>query len=233
MNSHKLLSFPTTASSEEKPAIRIATRTIEARENVPSSKDVQEIDYIMHLHKLGRLLCTLTEKHIEFLCQEVKAITQGRIRLHLGTQVVPSSDVFSILLLQFNSIKYGYLALMRDATHLDQPAIPLLTAHIIAQDISCILHMLDQHLFLQSFGKTSEGWPTINLTRREQNVLSLMCQGYTEEEIAALLTVSRATVNTHRQHIYEQLGVHNEYTARIAAFNLGLFSFLIPERSNP
>lgn len=64
-------------------------------------------------------------------------------------------------------------------------------------------------------------------------MLSLMCQGYTEEEIAALLTVARATVNTHRQHIYEQLGVHNEYTARIAAFNLGLFSFLIPERSNP
>ncbi|HEU5229076.1 MAG TPA: LuxR C-terminal-related transcriptional regulator [Ktedonobacteraceae bacterium] len=187
----------------------------------------------MRLHKLGRLLCTLTEKHSEFLCQEVKAITQGRARLHLGAPAVSSSHIFSILPLQFNSFKYGHLSLMRDETDPDQPAIPLLTAHMIAQAISCILHMLDQHLFLQSFGQTNEVWTTINLTKREQNVLSLMCQGYTEEEIAELLTVSRATVNTHRQHIYEQLGVHNEYSARIAAFKLGLFSFLAPERVAP
>ena len=233
MSNHALLSFPDLISYREKSEMKLATNIIEAIENIPSSEDIKEVDYIVRLHKLGRLLCTLTEGHSKFLCQEVKAITQGRACLHLGAQVIPSPNIFSILLLQFNSFKYGYLSLMRDKTHRDQPAIPLLIAHMIAQDISCILHMLDQHLFLQSFGKTREGWTTINLTKREQSVLSLMCQGYTEEEIAELLTVSRATVNTHRQHIYEQLGVHNEYSARIAAFKLGLFSFLVPERIAP
>ena len=233
MNNRVLLSFPTRLAAREKAEMKIVPNSIEPIEHIPSPEDIKEIDYIVRLHKLGRLLCTLTERHSEFLCQEVKAITQGRACLHLGVPAIPSPDVFSILPLQFNSFKYGHLALIRDENDPDLPAIPLLTAHMITQAISCILHMLDQHLFLRSFGQTSEEWTTINLTKREQNVLSLMCQGHTEEEIAELLTVSRATVNTHRQHIYEQLGVHNEYSARIAAFKLGLFSFLVPERIGP
>lgn len=88
--------------------------------------------------------------------------------------------------------------------------------------------MLDQYLFLFSnpLEKIRSQRSVITLTKREQRVLALLCQGYTQEEMAETLNVTYSTINTHCQHTYEQLEVHNACEARIAAFNLGLFSFL-------
>ncbi|HEU5378300.1 MAG TPA: LuxR C-terminal-related transcriptional regulator [Ktedonobacteraceae bacterium] len=183
-------------------------------------------DYIIQLLRLGQLLCTLTEKHIEFLCQEIKAITQQRASLHLSDQMAFPPNTFSILPLQFNNFRYGYLAIASDETDQQQPAIPLFSAHLMAQGISYILHILEQHLLIRSLRKQTRYWTSSRLTRREQEILSLICRGYTQEEIAELLSISLTTVGTHRQHIYEHLNVHNEYDARIAAYDLKLFSFL-------
>ncbi|MEM8557062.1 MAG: response regulator transcription factor [Bacteroidota bacterium] len=51
------------------------------------------------------------------------------------------------------------------------------------------------------------------LTEREREVLSEMVQGYSQKEIATRLFVSRHTVNTHVQHIYEKLHVHSGIAA--------------------
>ena len=48
-----------------------------------------------------------------------------------------------------------------------------------------------------------------SLTKRELEVLCKMADGYSQKEIAALLYVTRNTVNTHTQHIYEKLEVHS------------------------
>src|SRR5207245_846971 len=124
---------------------------------------------------------------------------------------------------------HGHLALARDRKYRLRPAIPLSTGYRMAQTISHILHTLEQHLFIQSFGKKFSRAATVNLTKRQRNVLALLCRGYTQEEIAERLSVSLPTVKTHRQRIYEQLGVHNEYDARIAAYTLGLYSLLRSE----
>lgn len=54
----------------------------------------------------------------------------------------------------------------------------------------------------------------------------LMCLGHDQKSIADKLYISPATVGKHRQHIYEQLGVHNEHDALLAAYHLGFFSIL-------
>jgi DNA-binding NarL/FixJ family response regulator len=64
------------------------------------------------------------------------------------------------------------------------------------------------------------------LTKREREVLALMCRGYNQEAIADLLCISPATVGKHRQHIYEQLGVHCERDALLVAYQTGLFSLI-------
>ncbi len=51
--------------------------------------------------------------------------------------------------------------------------------------------------------------PDYGLTAREQEVLEEMVKGYTQKEIAQRLFVSRHTVNTHIQHIYEKLHVRS------------------------
>ena len=56
------------------------------------------------------------------------------------------------------------------------------------------------------------------LTKRELEVLCKMSEGYTQKEIAELLFVSRNTVNSHTQHIYEKLDVHTGIHAVAKAF---------------
>ena len=184
------------------------------------------LESVAHLLRLGQLLCTLTEGHIAFFRQEIQAITHGRASLHLCDNDSFSPHTFSLLPLHFQRFRYGYLAVLADENDPQQPALPLVEAHLMAQGISYILHLLEQHLLIQALGKQTAYWKSIRLTRREEEVLSWICKGSSPEEIAEILAVSLPTVATHRWHIYEQLQVHTEYEARLAAYHLGLFSFL-------
>lgn len=47
------------------------------------------------------------------------------------------------------------------------------------------------------------------LTSRETEVLQLVAEGKTTKEIASILNVSVKTVDSHREHIMEKLGIHN------------------------
>jgi DNA-binding CsgD family transcriptional regulator/PAS domain-containing protein len=60
------------------------------------------------------------------------------------------------------------------------------------------------------------------LSKREQEVLSLVKDGLPSKEIAERLFISIHTVNTHRQRILEKLNVSNSYEAIQYAARLGL-----------
>ncbi|MBI5649937.1 MAG: response regulator transcription factor [Chloroflexi bacterium] len=47
------------------------------------------------------------------------------------------------------------------------------------------------------------------LTDREREILQLIAEGHATKKIAALLNVSGRTVQNHRAHIMEKLGMHN------------------------
>jgi DNA-binding CsgD family transcriptional regulator len=51
------------------------------------------------------------------------------------------------------------------------------------------------------------------LSRREEQVLDLVSEGRTNEEVAGLLFISPVTVKAHLRHIYEKLGVRNRVEA--------------------
>ena len=53
------------------------------------------------------------------------------------------------------------------------------------------------------------------LTRREQEVLQLVRQGLTNEEIARALWVSLSTVKVHMRHIFAKLGVRSRTQAAL------------------
>ena len=54
--------------------------------------------------------------------------------------------------------------------------------------------------------------PTI-LSAREREVLELIAQGHTNEEIARLLYISLSTTKVHVKHIYDKLGVRSRLEA--------------------
>ncbi len=50
------------------------------------------------------------------------------------------------------------------------------------------------------------------ITRRELEVLRLIAQGYTNQQIGDMLFTSRRTVETHRKHLLEKTGANNTAT---------------------
>ena len=59
---------------------------------------------------------------------------------------------------------------------------------------------------------------TSKLTRRENEVLRLLAQGLTQDDIAGRLTISPKTVGTHIEHVLRKLGVHSRAQAVALAF---------------
>lgn len=53
------------------------------------------------------------------------------------------------------------------------------------------------------------------LTRREAEVLALLCEGYPDKTISRLLGISIKTLDHHLEHVYQKVGVqHQQMNAR-------------------
>ena len=63
---------------------------------------------------------------------------------------------------------------------------------------------------------------TRSLSPREREILKLLARGLSNAEVARALSVSRATVRTHLEHIYEKLEVSNRTEAVTEGIRQGL-----------
>ena len=64
--------------------------------------------------------------------------------------------------------------------------------------------------------------PRTELSRRESEVLRLLAEGKTDQEIAEELQVSYRTVTTHVGRVYAKLGVRSRAAAAVQAVRRGL-----------
>ncbi len=74
----------------------------------------------------------------------------------------------------------------------------------------------------QSRGRPMEQQLVEPLSERELEVLHLLAQGNSNQEIAEVLVIALDTVKRHVTHIFEKLGVHNRVQAVARARALGL-----------
>lgn len=79
-------------------------------------------------------------------------------------------------------------------------------------------------ILMQEFHKSREREGSGGLSPREGEVLRLIAEGKTSQEIADLLVVSVHTVQTHRAHIMEKLNLHNRAALIKYAVKRGLVS---------
>jgi RNA polymerase sigma factor (sigma-70 family) len=63
-----------------------------------------------------------------------------------------------------------------------------------------------------------------SLSEREREIFQLIAEGRTNKEIAELLSISPATVETHRAHILQKLDVHNTAELVLYAVRRGIVS---------
>jgi DNA-binding NarL/FixJ family response regulator len=67
-----------------------------------------------------------------------------------------------------------------------------------------------------------ETTPTDPLTLREREIVKLVAEGHTSDEIAAALVISKKTVEHHRSHILEKLGMRDRVELTRYAIRRGL-----------
>jgi DNA-binding NarL/FixJ family response regulator len=67
-----------------------------------------------------------------------------------------------------------------------------------------------------------EATPTDPLTPREVEIVKLVAEGHTSDEIAAVLVIARKTVEHHRSHILEKLGMRDRVELTRYAIRRGL-----------
>jgi len=63
-----------------------------------------------------------------------------------------------------------------------------------------------------------------SLSEREREVFQLVAEGHTNKEVALRLSVSPATVDTHRAHIFQKLDVHNTAELVLYAVRKGVIT---------
>ncbi len=69
--------------------------------------------------------------------------------------------------------------------------------------------------------------PTMNvgsLSVREKEILQLIAKGISNSEAAQVLSLSKATIRTHLEHIYRKLDVTNRVEAVTEGIRQGLVS---------
>jgi DNA-binding NarL/FixJ family response regulator len=62
------------------------------------------------------------------------------------------------------------------------------------------------------------------LSEREREIFQLIAEGHSNKEIADLLSISVATVETHRAHILQKLDVHSTAQLVLYAVRRGVVS---------
>jgi DNA-binding NarL/FixJ family response regulator len=73
-------------------------------------------------------------------------------------------------------------------------------------------------------GSSGTARPPEDLTRRELEVLRLVAQGKTNQEIAGVLVISAGTAKVHVQNLIRKLGVSDRTQAAVRAVELGMLT---------
>lgn len=182
----------------------------------------------MNLLTMAQSLCGQTEGVAERFCREVQRVTQGAVQLSLEHPSLPEESHMEHLLasfpVKFGEFSYGRLHVFAHPTQSCTPMMPLALAHSVALICGWLLYTFEISALIQGQTPQEANSICLRLTRRQRQIVVLMLHGYDQDTISEKLCISPATVNKHRQNIYQELGVHDEIKALLVAYQAGLVS---------
>jgi DNA-binding CsgD family transcriptional regulator len=195
-----------------------------------SMNSVDHVQYFVRLLNISQQLWGQTHGVADRLCKEVALGTQGCAQLFLhhqgvfnSAQIPPLSRAIGFPV-RSGERNYGTLYIALDPEQPTHPMIPADVAHSFALLCSMLLYTFEVSALMQAQYQRLEHRAHEPLTKRQQEILTLLCRGYDREQFAKALSISQVTVDTHRQHIYEHFGIHNKRDLLLAAYQASLFS---------
>ena len=122
------------------------------------------------------------------------------------------------------------LGAIQDITERKRNELELMEAiETVMQDTSWFSRTVIEKLAqIRAPGAPQSQGELADLTRREREILGLICDGHTDAEIAATLHLSRNTVRNHVAALYGKLDVHRRSAAIIWARQRGIVGYEKP-----
>lgn len=166
-----------------------------------STNIVNHVQYFLHLLNIGQQLRGQIYGVGERLCEEVALVAQGCAQLFLHHQglfkgaQIPSPSLAAGFPVQFGDLNYGALYVAFDPARPTHPMIPAKVADSLAQLCGMILYTIEVSALLQMLYQHLEHQAHEPLTKRQREVLTLLCHGYNREEIAKALSIAGITPN--------------------------------------
>ena len=78
--------------------------------------------------------------------------------------------------------------------------------------------------YQQTAGERAQFDPYNQLTEREREILKLLAEGFSTQEIANMLVITRKTVEGHKTNLMAKLGIHNKIDLVKYALRRGIIS---------
>lgn len=92
-----------------------------------------------------------------------------------------------------------------------------ITGQVIRQEKKGMVIEFDNHCQISRPGELSpsdnNAKPSLPFTPRENQILELICAGYSNKEIAAACDIGLSTVKAHIYNLYRKMGVSNRFQA--------------------
>jgi DNA-binding CsgD family transcriptional regulator len=104
--------------------------------------------------------------------------------------------------------------------------LPEPQAHELASTCGAVLYLLELAALVQVLSQHLPTELPEQLTPRQQEILDLILQGLSDEEIVEALRITPETLKKHRHQIYARLGVHRSHDVLLAAYQAHLGSYL-------
>jgi DNA-binding CsgD family transcriptional regulator len=175
-----------------------------------------------------RLMLDLLQPHLARIWQEARTRRLLESMLEELAQGTENESCGVVFLHPFGDVEFASppaRRLVRDFFDVELGSLlpPQLQAWFAGGPSSLVLRQGPRKLTVERSGHRlllTETRPKVELTKREQEVLSWVARGKTNAEIARLLWLSPGTVRKHLENVYAKLGVSTR-TAAVARF-LGL-----------
>lgn len=174
----------------------------------------------------SEVLPLVAELRPDVVLMDVRMPTVNGIEATRRLRAASSEPPKVIVITTFENDEYVYDALEAGAAGFIRKRAP-------AQQIAHAIRLVasgDSVLFPEAVARLTTGRPVRReaaarvaaLTRREAEILQLMAEGLTNQQVAEVLTVSLETVKTHVGNVLTKLGAGNRTQAVILAFEAGL-----------
>ncbi|GIP44431.1 DNA-binding response regulator [Paenibacillus sp. J45TS6] len=160
------------------------------------------------------------------------SMPNGRDGLYTTSELLQSMPEVKVIILTMHSDEqYLFRALKSGASGYvlkSAPITELVTAIKQVQQGMVYLQPADTKKVIQAYlhGNAEDAVDRFEtLTEREKEIFTLVAKGYTNKEVAELLTISVKTVENHKGNIMEKLKLSNRRELMEFAFKRGLLEF--------